>query len=224
MSSMRTLASQLGRYQAFLAQHEVDEILGWLDHQPYTKEKKIVGPSGDEILQYRNKNIDLQYQDSVVGKILYPKLREILDDPVPTHSVFLESHFPFSLHVDTEKTFDRKEFYATKSNSTDRSLLVSLNQSTDFQTVFFDFFTDDLAECFEGLLVGEHLPAPCYPGVNDLSHLSNRDRQLLEHHAVQCTDCYTWQCGEAISWPRAQLHCSSNFYGKGIKQALVMFF
>lgn len=215
----------LDRYENFISCSEADEILDWLETKPYTKETTTLDPSGAEVLQYRNKNIDLHLPESRVRQIIYPKLEKLFHNPCPTHSAFLESHYPFSLHVDTVQTFQNENFYSTNSMSNNRAVLIALNESPDFQTVFFDFFSDDLKSCFQNLPeIDESLPVPIYPGVNDLSHFAARDRSLLQHHNIQYADHQTWKKGQAISWPRTQLHCSGNFYRKGFKQALIMFF
>lgn len=215
------------QYPNFLSSSETDDILSWLEDRPYTKEKFGPTPtsSGVDILHFRNKNIDFHLDDSIVRQIVYPKLSGIISTTCPTHSAFLESHYPFSLHVDTIKTFDSNNFISTNDDSTDRAILIALNESPDFQTVFFDLYTDDLDEYYKNIpeMIPD-LPVPVFDQVNDLGHLPNHARNLLSYYSVDRAQGFTWQKGMALSWSRRQLHCSSNFYNKGIKQALVMFF
>lgn len=215
------------QYPGLLTPEETDEILHWLKDRPYTKEKYGPGQTATDILHYRNKNIDFHLPDSVVRKIVFPKLSSLLQIPdlTPTHSAFLESHYPFSLHVDTVKTFDNEQFSSTNEHSNERAVLIALNESTDFQTVFFDLHTDNLDEYYEKIpTMIPDLPVPVYDNTNDLSHLSNRARNLLRHYNITRAEALTWKKGSALSWHRQQMHCSSNFYNKGIKQALIMFF
>ena len=215
------------QYPNLLSSEETDQILSWLENRPYTKEKYAPGPDSTDILHYRNKNIDFHLPDSVVRQIVFPKLSELLQVPdlTPTHSAFLESHYPFSLHVDTVKTFENKQFSSTNGQSNDRAVLIALNESVNFQTIFFDLHADDLDQYYEKIpnMIPD-LPAPMYDNVNDLGHLPNKARNLLQHYGIDRAEGVTWKKGMALSWSRQQMHCSSNFYNKGIKQALIMFF
>ena len=224
---MQLYVMTVQQYPGFITSDEADRILGWLKDQPYTKEKFAPTANSNDVnvLHYRNKNIDFHLDGSLVRQIVYPKLSDIMADPCATHGAFLESHYPFSLHVDTVKTFDSKNFTAISDESNNRAVLIALNESTDFQTVFFDFYTDDIDQSYANIpeLIPE-LPVPVYDKINDLSHLPNRARNLLAYHSINQAQGVTWQKGMALTWSRQQLHCSSNFYHKGIKQALVLFF
>ena len=214
-------------YPNFLSSDEVDEILGWLENKPYSKEKiapATIFNASRDILHFRNKNIDFHLNESVVRQIVYPKLLTIVPGAVPTHSAFLESHYPFSLHIDTVQTFNSKNLPSTAQDSNDRAVMITLNESPDFQTVFFDLYLDDIDRCYNEIpTMVEDLPVPIYDNVSDLSHLPNKARNLLSYHCSKA-QAFTWKKGMALSWSRRQLHCSSNFYNKGIKQALIMFF
>jgi hypothetical protein len=217
------------KYYNFLSKDEIKEILNWLDTQPYSKEATVDHPGLGNITKFRNKNLDFHLDNSPVRRIVFPKLQKIIESAEPTHCSFLESHYPFTLHVDTVSTFDKHNFYATKNTSTDVTVLIALNESPDFQTVFFDFYADNLDEYYDKLnnkLPESATPLPKldYPGVNDLSHIPVGWQEFLLKNDIKCVNACTWKEGFAMVWPRRQLHCSSNFLGKGIKQALVLFF
>ena len=215
------------KYQNFLSKDEVNEILEWLESKPYTKEVMIDPLISADAVKYRNKSLDFHLESSLVRKIVFPKLKKIIpnaDTADPTNSAFLESHYPFGLHVDTLKTFDKNGFYSIKNTTTNTAVLIALNESPDFKTVFFDFYTDDLDKDYDSLPSSSQPVSTLeYPGV-DLSHFSDRSKEFLQYHKIKCIDCCRWEQGLAMVWPRTQLHSSSNFSGKGIKKALVLFF
>jgi hypothetical protein len=215
----------LENYPEFLSADEVKIILDWLDHREYTKEKTMLLEGTGEIVKYRNKNTDFQLPDSLIREIVYPKLQRLFNDPTPTHNTFLESHYPFGIHLDTVSTFERKNFTKTSSDTNERAVLIALNQSPSFRTVFFDFYADDLDEYYQNVPNIDALaPEFIAPQEIDLSHLTNKELNLLSHYNIELAGSCPWETGMAISWSRRQLHCSSNFYTKGVKKALVMFF
>jgi len=212
------------RYPDFLTQSQCAEISEWLKPRPYSKTKYTMDDQDNEVIQYRNKNLDLQLSTSLVAKILNPLILQTFGQ-LPTHGSLLESHYPFGLHVDTVKSFDNKEYESLHQEYIDISFLIPLNQGPGHQTVFFDYFSelidDDLKSASAKTL---QLDIPKFQGVEDLSHLTNAERHLLNENNIVASDYETWQIGNAFTWPRRQLHCAGNFYTQGVKEAITLFF
>ena len=75
--------------------------------RPYVKEKHIDSLYG-RVLQYRNKNLNYNLYDDPVHEILSPAVHQNIGECNIQNGTFLESHFPFGLHVDTSETFEKK--------------------------------------------------------------------------------------------------------------------
>ena len=218
------LMTTVKRYPNFLTQSQCAQILEWLEPRPYSKTKYQTDDQGNEIVKYRNKNLDLHLSTSLVAEIINPSIMQTFGK-LPTHGSLLESHFPFGLHVDTVETFDKKGFESLHKDDINISCLIPLNQGPGHQTVFFDYFSnlidDNLKSASTKTL---QLDVPKFQGVENLSHLTNTERHLLDENNIVVSDYETWQIGNAISWPRNQLHCAGNFYTRGVKEAIVLFF
>lgn len=204
----------------FLTTTEVANLVDYYSALPYSKEKYIDTHHGN-LLQYRNKHSNYDQPDSLAHKILYDKISAHIGKHVMDSGALLESHYPFGLHADAANVFKTKEFYNHNDQSIDHSFLISLNGDDGMSTVFFDYFDDqyitqNLPECAEPVVWA-------HADQIDLSHLSVKELKFIEDKKLSAV--YKWHPGDAVTWPRSQLHCASNFYGTGlIKQAITLFF
>ena len=216
--------STIKRYPNFLTQSQCADILEWLEPRPYSKTKYTTDNQDNKVIQYRNKNLDLHLSTSLVAGIKTSSIMQTFGQ-LPTPGALLESHYPFGLHVDTVKSFDKKGYESLHNEYIDISFLIPLNQGPGHQTVFFDYFSDLIDEDLKTASTKTlQLDIPKFQGVEDLSHLTNAERHLLNEHNIGVSDYETWQIGNAITWTRNQLHCAGNFYTQGLKEAIILFF
>jgi hypothetical protein len=169
-------------------------------------------------LRYRNKHTDYDLENSIVHDILYPKIYSLIGDHALNSGAFLESHYPFGLHVDTNKQFLNKLMYVHSAINVSKAIIIPLVSSKKFTTVFFDCYNDsidfppDTATPVGDLFVD---------GV-DLSHLPQNQRSFIADKHI--SGIFEWKTGSVAIWPRNQLHCSSNFYNTGlVKTAITLF-
>jgi hypothetical protein len=186
--------------------------------RPYVKDQYTNSLYG-KVLQFRNKNLNYQLPDDPVHALLFPVVNQIFGQCDLQNGAFLESHFPFSLHVDTAEVFKRNQFYSTGKQNLGHALLIPLSEHECFQTVFFDWHSPTLPNLpmYDGEkpLITSNFP--------NLDHLTLAARNFLSDKPL--SKSITWKLGSGIIWPRDQLHCSSNFYPTGMcKLAVVMFF
>lgn len=202
---------------------EINQILSWLQDRPYTKSLDRGTPHGKQLI-YRNKNLDLHLPDSLVAQILGPKIYRLFGELYPEYSAFLEGHYPFTLHVDSPEAFLNRNIEQTKKtgiHGTQTSLLISLNEHPAFKTAFFDHHVKDYHnnQPYQGAQV------PVSFGDHNFDHFTQHDADFLTSNDVTLSDVYHWRAGWAVSWPRDQLHCSTNYHGTGaVKKALTLFF
>ena len=186
--------------------------------RPYVKEKHIDSLYG-RVLQYRNKNLNYNLYDDPVHEILSPAVHQNIGECNIQNGTFLESHFPFGLHVDTSETFGKKQFYSTTKQNFGHALLIPLSEHNCFQTVFFDWRS---MTCPNLPMFDSEKPMITSNSPN-LDHLTEKARDFLSDKPL--IKSIKWNLGSAIIWPRDQLHCSSNFYLTGLhKLAITMFF
>lgn len=209
------------QYPDFLSQQETTAIEQWLETKAWSAEKyKDVNGTG-KILLNRHKNLDMHLEGSLVRQILLPKLQKVLPSSDCTHSGFLESHHPYDLHVDTIKSFESKNFYRTKAESTGHSFLIPLNENNNFRTVFFDYYNDSF-DCKDSEDLSLTVTDPSR--FDGLEHLRSSSKNFIIKKQIKIDAVVKWQRGHAFSWPRNQLHCSGNFDRGSVKHALVLFF
>lgn len=204
----------------FLSADEVSQLVEYFKAKSYTNVTTL-DFNGQRIVKSKHKNSDYCQSDSIVYQILQDKIQLAIGNHSMTHGSLLESHYPYPLHVDTYKTFQENNFYNLSNQNLNISLLISLNEHPQFKTVFFDLVTPVLN-------IPPNLPItntplfPDYPQLN-FDHCNDNSKEFLK--TLKITDVYDWKVGNAVYWPRDQVHCSSNFYGLGLtKNALVLFF
>lgn len=207
--------------QQFITQDQVEILNAYSNHKP-PSEVKTIDYNGQKIVRTVHRDCDYHVSDSVVHELLYEKLHKVLGPHTFDHGSFVESHFPYPLHVDTHETFIAKNIYTHTDQKLNASVLICLNDHPLFSTVFFDYFTEifDIEQSLERC--HKQIDSLSHDSV-DLTHLSDRAMTLLSH--INITNVAHWRVGDCLIWPRDQLHCSSNFLASGLqKKALVMFF
>lgn len=207
---MKTLQIHRGVFST----QEIQDLIDYYRDQPYVKEKMLDGG-----LQYKNKNNDYNIDTSVPYKIINPKLKNILGEHSMQFGTYLESHKPFSLHVDNNTTFQNKGMYQHLSNAhKNLSVLIPLSEHELFSTVFFDYSIELFDKnCSLPRVLDQ--PQSCE---SLLSHLSLEWQEQIQWIPVD--GIFHWRLGDLAVWHRDQLHCASNFLSSGLtKQAVTIF-
>jgi len=206
----------------FLTANETELLLSYFDDQPYTCENTVEYNS-NMIVENRHKNNDYNVPNSLCQGIIYPKLEKIIGLHIMDSGSFLESHYPFGIHVDSKKTFADDKFYSHVDSSLNISVLISLNEDPGFNTVMFDYFAEivDYDQVPSTRSLSNTIADPKYADLN-FDHFTPQELKFVRN--LQITNVYKWKTGSVIMWPRNQLHASSNFYASGKqKKAIVLF-
>jgi len=168
------------------------------------------------------KNSEYNLEDQLPYKILHEKLTQTLGPHHFTGGHWMDSHAPFRCHIDNIANYTARGVPIHHSElHKNVGVLIPLCEGEHFQTIFFDHMLDQL-----------------YPGyMNDLANNSDTEldsvtMSLLDHHSAdECekikkfklANIVRWKLGNMFTWPRDQLHCSSNFEKYGLtKQAIVL--
>jgi hypothetical protein len=202
-------------FQNFITLDELSILNEYYSTKPYANEKYKDTVDGYR-LAYKNKNTDYDLTDSTVYKILNPKITEKIGSHKLSGGQFLESHYPYGPHVDTIKQFEKKEFYNHETQTTNKGLIIPLEEHPSFNTIFFDLFSD------ENITPVVNLEDKKYDHPFDLSHFS---KEMFDYTAtLKITDAYNWKLGTAVLFDRNQLHCATNFTKHRLtKTAIVLF-
>ena len=206
----------------FLTISETNLLLSYFDDQPYVAENTVEYNS-NMIVENRHKNNDYNVPNSLCRQIIYPKLEKIIGPHIMDSGSLLESHYPYSLHVDSKKTFAKDKFYSHVNVSKDISVLISLNEDSSFNTVMFDYFAE-IFDCDQVPSTRSQSNTTADPKYADLNFDHFTPQELKFVRNLQITNVYKWKTGSVIMWPRNQLPASSNFYASGKqKKAIVLF-
>ena len=207
----------MNQYDDVLSESEIVELIEFFQGKEYSVSNYKDTIHG-HLLRYRNKHTFYDDKNSLVYKILYPKIYQLIGEHYINSGAFLESHYPFGLHVDTNQQFIDKSIYVHSAINKQKALIIPLVGSDKFNTVFFDHFTDTVdwpvsSKCdLEDFFID---------GI-DFSHFSQFQRDFVADKNI--SGVFKWTTGSIAVWPRTQLHCSSNFYNTGlVKLAITLF-
>jgi len=168
------------------------------------------------------KNSEYNLEDQLPYKILNEKLTQALGPHHFTGGHWMDSHFPFQCHVDNIANYVSRGVPIHYSElHKNIGVLIPLSEGEHFHTIFFDHTIEELYPNYMDDLA-----------VNSDTDLDSGTMDLLDHHSVdECekikklklSNIVPWKLGNMFTWPRDQLHCSSNFEKYGLtKQAIVL--
>jgi hypothetical protein len=169
------------------------------------------------------KHSQYNLQEQAAYQILHPKISAVLGPHQFSGGHYMDSHLPFQLHVDSISAYEHRDveiFDAPAQQN--RGVLIPLSENTHFHTMFFEHYTDrfDMPD-LEHMLAETPAPDLIEPWVELMDHHDRRWCDLISRLTLDCVA--EWHIGDVISWPRNQLHCSSNFAKHGLtKQAIVI--
>jgi hypothetical protein len=207
----------------FLTTDDINLLSTYFDDKPYTVERTREY-QGNTIIYNRHKNSEYELTDGLVHQIIYPKLEKIIGPHAMDNGSFLESHYPYSIHLDTHQTYAEKQFQCHNNNYLNHAVLISLNDDPSFKTVMFDYFADILDYTqtpSESTNTVNTMADPKYADL-DFSHMLPHQIEFIR--SVKITNVYSWKVGSAVIWPRNQLHASSNYYPSGKQKKALVFF
>lgn len=195
---------------------EIASLIEYYSSLPYVKDKYI----NENVLQFRNKHNHYDLKNSVPYSIMYDKIAALIGQHAMEYGDYLESHYPFSLHVDTNYTFTAESYYRHDTGQhRNMAVLVPLSEHELFNTVFFDHWSS--TQMTRETVLPKITTEPQQHNI-DLSHIGSGMRQQLEW--IPLDKIFQWKLGDVAVWDRNQLHCASNFLPTGTsKQAIVIF-
>jgi len=197
---------------------EIDQLIDFYSTLPITNTRHY--PNGELVRQMKNSEYNLS--DQVPYKILKSKLTSVLGEHCFTGGHWMDSYSPFRLHIDNISSYDKQGIPVFESPLHQNiGVLIPLCEHKHFQTIFFDYMLDTFEHDFSNEVYT--------PGDTELSP---EFMELVDHHtAEECNhikkfklNCVLdWKIGSVLTWPRNQLHCSSNFKKYNLnKQAIVL--
>lgn len=208
------------QYNDILTKDEISQLNDYFDLKEYSSEDVRDTVHGN-LLRYRNKHSDYDIDNSVVRNIVYPKIQSLIGEHFINSGAFLESHYPFGLHVDTNQQFLDKSKYLHSNPNIEKAIIIPLNESDKFNTVFFDHHVDLIKYQCDNSCNLNNLNDFFIDGI-DLSHLNQTQRDYIADKYI--SGVFNWKIGSVAIWPRNQLHCSSNFYKTDlVKKAITLF-
>lgn len=194
---------------------EIAELNNYYADKEYTVTK--FESSGQ--LKYKNKNNDYNIVDSTPYNIINKKLTEAIGSHQMQYGAYLESHYPFLPHIDTNELFNENNLYHHSDTFYNNlAVLIPLSEHKDFNTIFWKYWSDKYH-------TGYDLPIQTEVPVDFgymLDHVSPTEKLKLER--LELDTIYNWKVGGLIVWERNQLHSSSDFSKSKLQKTAITIF
>jgi hypothetical protein len=197
---------------------EINQLIEFYKKLPISNTKYL--PNGE--LRRVMKNSEYNLEDQLPFQIINSKLTNLLGEHCFTGGHWMDSYWPFSLHVDNISSYNDRGVPVFESPlHKNIGVLIPLSEHEHFKTIFFDHKTIEY-----NVAVLDQISK------NSITELDPEFMSLVDHHSLdECKnikklklDCVAdWQLGGVFTWDRDQLHCSSNFGKYKLhKQAIVL--
>ena len=209
----------------FITLDEINAIKEFYGNGPYDRSGNH--PDDNNKLQWENSKI----ADWILKEILHDKIVPIVGEEYrisPGFGVFQRCHIPFGMHIDSKRRIDPNRTVGT-AESNGIALMIPLDQSRYFNTVFWnEFFSDDSEKI---AAFNRFIDLPETEVLNnhtgDLVDLEfcwqDPNKKLYNHYELDL--CYNWRLGSAAYWDRNQIHAASDFTKHApYKDAITIFF
>jgi len=197
---------------------EINQLIEFYDKLPVSNTKLL--PDGELCRVMKNSEYNLE--DQLPFHIINSKLTSLLGEHHFTGGHWMDSYWPFPLHVDNISSYNDRGVPVFESPlHKNIGVLIPLSEHEHFKTVFFDHKTIKYDTTFLDQI-----------SKNSTTELDSEFMSLVDHHSVDeyekikkiKLDCVAdWHLGRVFTWDRDQLHCSSNFKKYRLhKQAIVL--
>jgi hypothetical protein len=175
-----------------------------------------------------NKNLDYELEDSLVYRMIRPKISNLLgdDEHVFFAGAYKEYKVPYQLHIDNTVPTASMVFESTKKHKT--AFLIPLMEGEDLKTALFDVFLP-VGHAFKVGAIMEDRVAELKPFllnekteliVDEFDHIFDPLNEMLPYIPVDTI--HSWKLGSVITWHFDQLHCSSNFKKNDITKKFII--
>lgn len=201
-------------YNNFLSHIDLKIITDYKNLQPISVKKFL--QDGNLKAVHRNLSFDI---DNTMRDILFPKIKNIFPNFKIDTGSFLESHVPYSLHIDTNKFHAKSGATVIKNKKYNISLLLPLSENFGSKTVFFDYY----CEMFNKEQVLNDLKK--FPNVEKnflYTHVPEIDKEIIKKLRIEYI--YEWKIGDCIVWPRDQLHMATSYTTSNKKKEAIVIF
>lgn len=169
-----------------------------------------------------NKNLDYHLPNSIVHKIVKPKLDRLFGtDHEFSTGAYKEAWTPYATHVDNWDFHRHHYSFTDNKQKYNCAVLIPLSEDPEFRTVIFDAHSD------ADLGMGQPLPEKFLTSSNDLNlnwftHIKEPTRQQIPKLALD--KVFNWKIGNLVIWARSALHCSSDFAKFGLCKRFIVIF
>ena len=188
-------------FRNLISPEEINLLQDYYSQKPVMQTK--FKDDAKTILKTKIKNSDYNIVDSIVYKILWPKIKNIVGDHAMTHGAYYESFYPYSIHTDT----DSENVHAPKLDqhiNLNLGILVPLTQSSVDKTIFFKHFVDHFSE---STILPDKIVQ--HDDLSLFDHVSPWQKNKLKF--LQIDKIFQWKLGDIAIWNRNQIHCAGNF-------------
>lgn len=195
----------------FLTINEIDKLTKWFSFMP----EEAYSLGSQKNLHY--------HKPTLVRSIIKPKIDGLIgDDYTVGAGSYKADTIPHPHHVDNYRHFGEvlgEYSYTPKHNLT---LLIPLNESPHFKTIFWDVFVDGYFKSNGFIEDAWKTSTQTALTAEQITHISEPMRSdLLSVPIDQIVD---WKLGSAIISHRYQLHASTDFAKHSLTKKFAVFF
>jgi hypothetical protein len=205
-------------FEKIFSNQEVEQLRNFYSQLPVANTRYLDNGKLVRIM----KNSEYNLQDQLPFKILNKKLTQTLGPHQFTGGHWMDSHYPFYCHVDSLTNHVARGITVHDSQlHKNIGLLIPLSENKHFHTVFFDHMFERLYPTYMDDLARDSDSSLDVNVMNLLDHHTPEECEKIKKFKL--SKIVPWTLGSMFSWPRNQLHCSSNFEKYGLtKQAIVL--
>lgn len=205
-------------YDDIFSKDEIQRLIDFYEDQPISNERR----HDNGTLQRVVKSTDYNIKDSVPYNIIHDKLEALIGPHTFSGGHHVDSHLPYELHVDTVRHFQSKEgVFVASDGQSGYGVLIPLIEHPEFKTLFFDHYIDDLQFGWKTLHYEDRSNILPDNVISMLTHQTPEELEKIKY--LPLDGVADWKLGRVVTWPRNQLHCSSDFRKSGLtKQAVVV--
>ena len=206
-------------YENIFSLKEIEILLKYFDNQPYSNIQEI-----DGVLWCKNKDLDYQIPNSLVHKIVRPKIQSLIGDHEINNGSYKESYFPYATHIDgplLRGVLD-DNIYQIETNLTHNiSILIPLSENPVFKTVTFNIH-DTKYNGMGSTLKEEWLISSNDLDLNEFDHIQEDVRKDIAK--LPLDTIFHWKIGSVFTWSKDQLHTSTNFAKYNLNKKFMILF
>ena len=194
-----------------ISKKKINLLIEYYSKKPYSQIR--YRDRDQKILHLKEKHSDYNVKGSIPHIILNPILKAIIGDHQMYNGAYHEIYDPVRLHVDTNQNLTECDQIGPGDKNI--GILIPLAEGPKFQTIFFDYFTENFTD--ESKVSEQEF----HTDMNPFQHLHDWMKEKVT--GIPIDKIFDYKLGDLVCWDRRQLHCAANLPPAVFKTQIVIF-